>query len=500
MRNKQLKIGAIISYLTIVFNIITGLIYTPWVLRAIGDDDYSIYTVATSLIAIFMMDFGISSSISKFVSKYIAENRQEEIDNFMGVVYKLYLIIDTIVFVVLAIVFFNIANIYSGYTLDMLHKMRIVFLIIGSYSLLQFPFMSLTGVIASHEKFIFNKCLDLFQKIAIAATMILIIQFGGGLYGLVLTNAAYGLIVVALRFFYCTSILRIRPRFLYNDRELIKQIFSYSIWMTIISLTNRVYYTLAPTIVARYSISTDVNIFGFASAIESYSWTIGTAIFGMFMTKMTVLSVGENSDENMLFLMIRNGRFQILILGLIFVGWVSIGKEFVNTLWLGDKYEAVYFYTIVLLLPDLFDLPQQLGETILIVKEKISLKAISCVISAIIYAVIVIPFVRFFGVIGVCYAIALAFFLRMTIMDWFYARKASLRIGKFFKEVYFKIVPFQALVVVIALILNATIADRSIGNIVFRGVLIVTIYITVMMLFCVTKQEKALVMSMIKRG
>ena len=68
MRNKQLKIGAIISYLTIVFNIITGLIYTPWVLRAIGDDDYSIYTVATSLIAIFMMDFGISSSISKFVS------------------------------------------------------------------------------------------------------------------------------------------------------------------------------------------------------------------------------------------------------------------------------------------------------------------------------------------------------------------------------------------------------------------------------------------------
>lgn len=95
MRNKQLKIGAIISYLTIVFNIITGLIYTPWVLRAIGDDDYSIYTVATSLIAIFMMDFGISSSISKFVSKYIAENRQEEIDNFMGVVYKLYLIIDS---------------------------------------------------------------------------------------------------------------------------------------------------------------------------------------------------------------------------------------------------------------------------------------------------------------------------------------------------------------------------------------------------------------------
>ena len=34
MNSRQFKIGAIISYLTIVFNIISGLIYTPWLLKA----------------------------------------------------------------------------------------------------------------------------------------------------------------------------------------------------------------------------------------------------------------------------------------------------------------------------------------------------------------------------------------------------------------------------------------------------------------------------------
>ena len=495
----QLKIGAILSYLTIFFSIITGIIYMPWLLKSIGDDDYSIYTVATSLIAIFMMDFGIGSSVSKFISRYVAEKKYEEVNNFMGVVYKLYFFIDGIILIALAVVYLNIANIYSNYSQDMMHKMRIVFLIIGAYSLMQFPFVSLSGVLVSYEKFIFNKCLDLFQKIAVVVTMIIIINCGGGLYGLVFTNAIYSLIVVALRLLYCTINLRIRPYFFYKNRGLIKQIFSYSIWMTAIAVTNRVYYSLAPTIIAKYSISTDVNVFGFASAIESYSWMIGTAIFGMFITKMTVLSVGNNSDENMILLMIRNGRYQLFLLGMIFAGWVSIGKEFVDTFWLGERYKSVYCFAIILMIPDLLELPQQLGETILIVKEKISLKAIACLVSALVYMIIIVPFIKFLGVIGACYAIALAFFLRLIIIDWLYAKKAGINIGQFFSEVYLKILPFQVLVVIIAIFINSIIANHSAINILLRGILIMCIYIFFMLFFCVSQDEKEMIRSVLRR-
>lgn len=73
----QLKIGAIITYLSIAFNIIAGLIYTPWMVDQIGQSDYGIYTLANSLISLFLIDFGLSSATSRFVAKYRAENDEK---------------------------------------------------------------------------------------------------------------------------------------------------------------------------------------------------------------------------------------------------------------------------------------------------------------------------------------------------------------------------------------------------------------------------------------
>ena len=66
--NFQIKIGAIISYFSIIFNILVGFIYTPWLVREIGKSDYGLYTLAMSVITFFLMDFGISGTISRFIS------------------------------------------------------------------------------------------------------------------------------------------------------------------------------------------------------------------------------------------------------------------------------------------------------------------------------------------------------------------------------------------------------------------------------------------------
>ena len=53
MRNNQIKLGAIISYLSIGFNILAGLLYTPWMVQQIGKSNYGLYTLATSLITLY---------------------------------------------------------------------------------------------------------------------------------------------------------------------------------------------------------------------------------------------------------------------------------------------------------------------------------------------------------------------------------------------------------------------------------------------------------------
>ena len=87
--NRQIKMGVIMSYLSIGISIMTGLIYTPWMILSIGKESYGLYTLAYSIIAFFMFDFGLSGAITRFVSKYLAEGRNEKANECLGLVYRL---------------------------------------------------------------------------------------------------------------------------------------------------------------------------------------------------------------------------------------------------------------------------------------------------------------------------------------------------------------------------------------------------------------------------
>ena len=80
----QLKMGAMLSYFTMAFNIVAGLLYTPWMVDKIGQADYGLYTLANSLIAIFMLDFGLGYAVSRYIAKYRAECRNDTISNIMA--------------------------------------------------------------------------------------------------------------------------------------------------------------------------------------------------------------------------------------------------------------------------------------------------------------------------------------------------------------------------------------------------------------------------------
>ena len=67
---KQIALGAIMSYISIGINIVTGLVFTPWMIHSIGKENYGLFTLALSVISLFVFDFGLSSAITRFLSIY----------------------------------------------------------------------------------------------------------------------------------------------------------------------------------------------------------------------------------------------------------------------------------------------------------------------------------------------------------------------------------------------------------------------------------------------
>ena len=47
---QQIKLGAVLSYFAIFVNIATGILYTPWMIRCIGREEFGLYTLAMSVI------------------------------------------------------------------------------------------------------------------------------------------------------------------------------------------------------------------------------------------------------------------------------------------------------------------------------------------------------------------------------------------------------------------------------------------------------------------
>ena len=193
--NTQLKIGAILSYLAIVINIVSALIYSPWMLSKIGSGDYGLYSLATALINMLLLDFGISSAVSRFVSKYVAEGKQDQVDELLGVVFKLFMGIAAIISIVLIGVYFFIDQIYISLTPSELEKFKIVYIISATYSVVSFPFATtLNGILTSYEKFIQMKLCDVGNKVVTVLLIVIALLNGYGLYALVAINAALNLV------------------------------------------------------------------------------------------------------------------------------------------------------------------------------------------------------------------------------------------------------------------------------------------------------------------
>jgi len=493
----QLKTGAIISYVSLFLNIIIGLLYTPWMINTIGKADYGLYTLAMSVISLFVFDFGLGSAITRFVSKYLAEGRQDKVDCLLGLVFKLYLIGDLIILLGLTFIYFILPSIYQGLTPDEMERFKVVYIIASLFCVISFPFIPLNGIITSYEKFIQLKSCDLIHKLLIVALMTGCLLMGGGLFSLVIVNSVAGVIIILLKLAVLgkTRIATIQWR---NwDKAVLKSVLSFSVWITVIQLAQRCIFNIAPSILAMFTTSTAITILGIAICLEGYTFSFASAINGMFLPRVSRLVANDKRNEIMN-LMIRIGRIQIYIIGFICVGFICVGREFIQV-WLGDGYEDVYICALLIILPSLLQLPQEIGNTTVVAEGKVKLQAYAFIIMAAVNLALAFPMTKYFGVIGLCASIMIAYIIRTILMDVIFYRQLHIDVFTFFRESYFKILPSLILVIIVCFcIYNYTSFEGWLEFIVKTIICIICYGLSVWFL-AMNKSDKKLVVAPVKK-
>lgn len=485
----QIKIGAMISYFSIGFNILMGLLYTPWMIEKIGQSQYGLYTLANSLITLFMVDFGLSSATARYVSKYHAEKDEESVNNFLGSIYKLYLIIDTVIMLVLIAVYFFIDTIYVNLTSSELEQFKVVYIIAASFSVINFPFVTLNGILTAYEKFIQLKLADLLYRFFIIVFTVAALLLGKGLYAVVAINAVVGLAISAYKWLVIKRTTSVRANLKFSDKNLYKDIFGFSIWVTISSLAQRLIFNITPSILGIVSNTSAIAVFGIVVTIESYSYLISSAINGMFMPKISNIYANDGAEKNVLPLLIKVGRFQYALNGLIIAGFALVGKSFI-TLWMGNDYLDAYYGILLVIIPGIFYNSLQIANTTMVVTKQVHLQAYVNIVMGITNVVLSVPLSKYYGVIGACISIFIAYTIRAIGLNILYYKKMKIDIPVFIRECYVKMSIPVIITIILGVVVNHFISNAGWITFAVKGCIVVGIYGVSLLFTALTKEER----------
>ena len=435
MKNRQFAFGALLSYGAIAFNILSGLLYTPWMIRVVGDDQYALYALAISVINLFLLDFGIGSSVTKFLSNYYARGQYKEANRFMGIVYKVFFVISVVIAVVLLVFYFLIDGIYVKLTPTEIQTFKRLFVIVATYSVLSFPFTTFNGILMANEQFISVKACNFGQKVLNVALIVVALLMGANVYALVLVNALSNILFIGIKYICIRRQTRLAVDFSHRDKTMAKELFGFSVWVTVMNLARRCMFNIMPSVIAALIGSAEVTRFSLAASLEGYVYTFADAINGMFLPKISRILVREDAERGLSALMCKVGRFHVATIGLIYLGFLCLGREFV-LLWMGEGYELVYICTLLLISPALIYIPQQVAKTALLAKGIVKQQAMIYVGMAVANLSLSFILIPMFGIVGAAISVCVSYLLRTLMFNVLYRKKLGIDLGVYFRNAY----------------------------------------------------------------
>lgn len=495
--NKSIKYGAIISYVGIAINIAISFFYTPWMIRKVGVSDYGLYSLIMSFISYFLMDFGLHQAIQRFIAKYRAEGNVDMVEKMVGITTKVYLAIDAVIFLILVILYFFISNIFTGLTPDEIERLKGLYIIAGTFSVLNFMFKPMAGAMMAFEYFVEEKALELLNKIGAVLLVCVALYLGADVYALVLINGSVALFTSVAKYIVFQYKSKLKIQWLYFNKGELKSVFSFSVWTFVISLAQRMRITIMPTILGILSNSTEISFFAIGITIEGLLFSFSNALNGLFLPMVSRMMHKENHSE-VNSLMIKVGRIQLFVISLLFSGFVTFGPEFLN-LWIGEEFASVYFIVLCFIIPNTVLFTQSIANNVVYVENKIKNTATMTIVSSALGLGLACILAPSMGAVGCAIGTGAGLALNAVWLNVFYNKVLKIDVIQFFKSCHLKIMPLiVAYAIVGYFICRSIVIDNWFLLCMLIGVYTLG-YLAIVWFILANKYEKDLVLSLIKK-
>lgn len=441
MSNKQIRIGSVLSYVQIALNVAVGLVYTPLMLRLLGQSEYGLYnTVASTISMLAILNLGFSGGYIKYFTKYKENNDHESIFRLNGLFLSIFTIIGIIAFACgfylsnhLDIVF------HAGLTQTEMIKARTLMLLLTINLALSFPTSVFSNIINAHEQFIFVKLLGMIKTVVTPLLTIPLLLLGKGSVAVVVVTLGVTFIVDAVNIFYVFNVLHNRFVFQNIERGMFLELFSYTSFIALNIIIDQINWNVDKFLLGRYRGTIAVAVYSVGATLQTYYQMFSTALTGIFTPSIhRIVNVEKDvqlKNKEITNLFIRIGRIQYIILGMVCLEMVFFGKEFIRY-WAGEGYEESYVVALMLMIPVTIPLIQNLGIEIQRAQNQHQFRSIVYAIMAFINLFVSIVLVQKYGASGAAFGTALSLILANGLaMNIYYHKKCGINVVLFWKNI-----------------------------------------------------------------
>ena len=496
----QRKAGTVLAYIYFIVSNGISLIYTPYMLRMMGQGEYGLYGTANSFVSyLSVLSFGIGGAYIRFNARYRAENDLEGEKRLNGMFLTIFSLLSLLVFIGgIGLICLAGPLTHNTFSNQELFKLRVMILLLTLNTMCTFVFNVVTMALMAYEKFIIIRGTLLLTAIITPILNIVALNMGGRAISITAISVTVSVMTYLLYYIYAKRKIGLKFSFRGFQFNIMKEIFWFSSFLFINSVTDQITSSTDQVILSAVKGAASVAVYTIGASFRLYFMNFSTSISGVFapQVNMIVAKSGSLTELNELFTKI--GRIQFYVLSLVLMGYSIIGKEFI-LLWAGKDYGDSFWIGLLLMASTFIPCFQNVGIEIQKAMNKHKARSIAYLLVALANIALTIPFAQYAGGIGAAFATFLCvIFGQVIFMNYYYAKYIYLDIVAFWKSIC-SIIPGFIPPVIIGLILKKSWRTDSLIDVLIIAVIITVSFCISVWFISMNSYEKGLIRRMSKR-
>lgn len=440
---KEVKYGAILSYILLILNAVYGLIIAPYMLSMIGTAEYGVYKTISSLTAsVMVLDLGIGATMQRFIAKYNTEKKQEKCSNFsaMGLIQAA--ILGAVVAVICVVLYNTLDKAYGkSFSYEEMKLAKIIFVISAVQIVVHIFENVINGIITGYNRFVFGNSLKIILLLLRICVYYIILPILQSAVVLVSVTLIIECITIFVQLIYIRKRIGLKIKFYYFDKRIFSESIIYTMFMFVQTIVSQVNSNLDNVLIGAMVGTGAVTVYSFGITIFSMFNQLSSAMSGVMLPTITDKLYNNVSKRELENTVIDVGKIQFFLLGSCLAGFILIGKEFIE-LWLGKGFEDVWYITLVLMIPAIFELSVNVCLSILRAKNKLGFRTVALIVGVLINLITSIVGIKNYGYIAASYGTAISIVVSsIVMMNIYYVKIIKINILRIYYHICKTIIP-----------------------------------------------------------